>query len=303
MRVRSTLAKPGLLSIGDCKMASLATRAGVVFNRDFYLCPLSAVQVPSEVLASYVAAVTRGDQTLRPLERVGGDGQTEHIADGFEIAETVTADHDTWPVTWTERRLVVRSVQQARTAEQALHTRLTKAQQALTEVIAHGRGKRRPKDLASMEQAVATIVTRYQVAGLLQVTCRDDGQERQVRAYGGRPARVRHTSVLSVTWEVIPAVLEATVAALGWRVYVTNQGPEQLSLEQAVLAYREEYIVERSLGRLKGHPLSLQPMSLERDDHATGLVRLLSIALRVLTLVESVARRNLAKEGGRVAGL
>jgi transposase len=76
-----------------------------------------------------------------------------------------------------------------------------------------------------------------------------------------------------------------------------------LSLAQAVLAYREEYIVERSLGRLKGHPLSLQPMYLERDDHATGLVRLLSIALRVLTLLEFVARRRLAQEGTSVAGL
>jgi len=33
-----------------------------------------------------------------------------------------------------------------------------------------------------------------------------------------------------------------------------------LSLAQAVLAYRSEYQVERSLGRLKGRPLSLTPM-------------------------------------------
>jgi transposase len=167
----------------------------------------------------------------------------------------------------------------------------------MDERSSHDRDKRRPKDLARLEQAVATIVTRY------QVTCRDDGQERPIRAYGERPARVRRTSVLSMAGEVVPAVLDATVAALGWRIYVTNQGTEELRLEQAVVAYREEYIVERSLGRLKGHPLSLQPMSLERDDHATGLVRLLSIALRVLTLVESVARRHLATEGGSGAGL
>jgi hypothetical protein len=32
-----------------------------------------------------------------------------------------------------------------------------------------------------------------------------------------------------------------------------------LSLAQAVLAYRSEYQVERSFGRLKGRPLSLTP--------------------------------------------
>ena len=60
--------------------------------------------------------------------------------------------------------------------------------------------------------------------------------------------------------------------------------------------------MERSLGRLKGRPLSLPPMDVQRDDHATGLMRLLSIALRVLTLVECVVRRQLAAEGATFAG-
>jgi transposase len=78
---------------------------------------------------------------------------------------------------------------------------------------------------------------------------------------------------------------------------------ESLSLAQAVLAYRSEYQVERSLGRLKGRPLSLTPMYVQRDDHATGLIRLLSIALRVLTLLEFVGRRQLATEEAKLAGL
>ena len=90
---------------------------------------------------------------------------------------------------------------------------------------------------------------------------------------------------------------------LGWRVYGTNQLNEQLSLEQAVFAYRQEYLVERSLGRLKGRPLSLRPMYVHRDEHATGLIRLLSIGLRVLTLLEYVVRRQLSAQGEKLAGL
>ena len=86
------------------------------------------------------------------------------------------------------------------------------------------------------------------------------------------------------------------------RVWHQSTGGE-LSLEHAVLAYRSEYQVERSLGRLKGQPLSLTPMYVQRDDHATGLVRLLTIALRVLTLLEFVGRRQLAAEGAKLAGL
>jgi len=76
-----------------------------------------------------------------------------------------------------------------------------------------------------------------------------------------------------------------------------------LSAEQAVLAYREEYLVERGFGRLKGRPLSLSPLYLDRDEHVTGLIRLLSLALRVLTLVEFQVRRRLSQTQGVLAGL
>jgi transposase len=44
-------------------------------------------------------------------------------------------------------------------------------------------------------------------------------------------------------------------------------------------------------------------MYLERDDHATGLIRLLSIGLRVLTLLEFGVRRRLAMTKTKLKGL
>jgi transposase len=42
---------------------------------------------------------------------------------------------------------------------------------------------------------------------------------------------------------------------------------------------------------------------LEREDHVTGLIRLLAVGLRVLTLLEFVVRRRLAADGGVLAGV
>jgi transposase len=78
---------------------------------------------------------------------------------------------------------------------------------------------------------------------------------------------------------------------------------ESWSLAPAVLAYRSEDQGERSCGRRNGQPLSLTPMYVQRDDQATGRIRLLSIALRVLTLLACVGRRQLATEGAQLAGL
>ena len=60
---------------------------------------------------------------------------------------------------------------------------------------------------------------------------------------------------------------------------------------------KQEYVIERGFGRLKGKPLSLSPMYLQRDDHATGLVRLLTLGLRGLTLLatQMVCRPEVAR--------
>jgi transposase len=70
-----------------------------------------------------------------------------------------------------------------------------------------------------------------------------------------------------------------------------------------VRAYRRAYLVERDRGRLQGRPLALTPLDLERDDHVTGLIRLLSVGWRVLTRLECVVRQRLTAERTGRAGL
>jgi len=198
---------------------------------------------------------------------------------------------------------VVRSVRQAHAAEAALRARVAKARAQIETLNQRGRGKKRFETVSALRQAVVAIVQRYGVEHLFWFRLTPHVTARPVRAYRGQPARVEQDRHVTVEVCVDAAALEAAVRRLGWRVYGTNQPVESLSLAQAVLAYRSEYQVERSLGRLKGQPLSLTPMYVQRDDHATGLIRLLSIALRVLTLLEFVGRRQLAAEGTKLAGL
>ena len=302
-RVRACLNTVGLLYVGDCKMAALATRASIQAAGDFYLCPLSALQVSADQLARELAAVRESSQPLLTVERRGADGQTHCIAHGYECSQTITAQLEGGPSTWTERRLLVRSLVAARAAETALRARLGQAQTALADLVLRRQGKSVPTSRAAVEQAVAETVAHFRVEGLLTVTVSEQLSEQPVRAYGTRPATGRTQRQLTISSEVEPEALSTAIEQLGWRVYATNQGADELSLPQAVEAYRDEYLVERNFGRLKGHPLSLSPMYVERDDHATGLVRLLSIALRVLTLVEFVVRRQLAQEEASLAGL
>jgi transposase len=301
-RVRESIRRRGLLYVGDCKMSALSTRAGVQAGADFYLCPLPAVQVPAALLAQYLAEA-RAQGPAVVVEREQADGTLQAIADAYERSTTLTSVVNTWRHNWTERQVLVRSHAQARRAEAVLRRRLAHAQAALDEVLVRRRGKVCPTDQASTQQVVDTILARFQVADLVQVQVHEHILLKRVRAYRDRPAGVREQRSLSLTHTLDQVALEATIAQLGWRVYATNMPVEQLSVRQLVLAYREEYLVERSLGRLKGQPLSLVPMYVERSDHATGLIRLLAIALRVLTLLEWVVRRGLAQDGEVLTGL
>src|SRR5262249_44044383 len=204
---------------------------------------------------------------------------------------------------WTERRLLVRPLRQAKASEAALRARVAQAKVQVEALNQRGRGRKRFEEIDELRQAVTEVIQRHQVEDFLWLRYAQHCTSRPLRAYRGRAARLQAQRHATVEVRVDEKALEAAVGRLGWRVYGTNQPSEQLSLAQAVLAYRSEYLVERSLGRLKGHPLSLKPMYVQRDDHATGLIRLLSIALRVLTLLEFVGRRQLAGEEAKLAGL
>ena len=301
--VQRTLGRHGLLHVGDCKMAALATRAFVQATQDFYLCPLAETQLPPAELETYLAPIWTGAQGLTSVYREKEDGQREWVAEGYERTEPLTAEVKGETVTWSERRLVIRSLQHARAAEKALQVRLAKAQAALTALNERGRGKKHFTEVETLRQAAEAIVARYRVQDLLRLTYPETVQEYPVRRYRDRPATVRMERDIQVTAVMDERAWAETVRSLGWRVYVTNQPAEQLSLTQAVWAYRSEYLVEQDFGRLKGHPLSLTPMYLQRDDHATGLVRLLSIGLRVLTLLEFQVRRHLETAKASLAGL
>ena len=302
-RLQASLGRRGLLYVGDCKMAARETRAVIASRGDYYVCPLPQVQLANDELDEALEAIWSGEQSLISVTREREEGQPEVIAEGYERQVAMRLEVEGDEHVWSERRLVVRSLRHAQAAEAALRARVAKAKAQVEALNVRGRGHKRYEDIETLRQAAHEIVQRCEVAEFLWLRYDQQRTTRQLRAYRGRPAQVKEDCQATVEVRVDEDALESAVRRLGWRMYGTNQPPEQLSFEQAVLAYRQEYLVERSFGRLKGRPLSLTPMYVHRDEHATGLIRLLSIGLRVLTLLEYVVRRQLAAQGEKLAGL
>src|SRR6266852_2880954 len=198
----------------------------------------------------------------------------------------------------------------AETQRRHLEDRLEKAQAALLALTPPvGRGKRQITEEAALQGAAEAVLAKHRVVGLLTYTYQRESEQAVTFVGRGRGGANRQQQVSERVRYQITAVerneaaIAKLVSTLGWRAYATNAPKARLSLEQAVREYRHEYHIEHGFGRLKGAPLSIAPMFVKRDDQVTGLTHLLSVALRVLTLMEFVVRRSLKQQGATLAGL
>jgi transposase len=299
--VRQALGTGGRTYIGDCKMAALGSRAFVAAGGDCYLCPLSEKQLSRAERLRLLQPVWEGTQALQPVWRPGDQGQPDElVAEGFCVTAALTATVAEKAVCWTECRWLVRSLAYAQAQEAALERRLQRAAEALRELVVRKQGK---KQLFHAELLVAAeaIVTRAGVAGLLSYTVQAQVATRQVRAYRDQPARQETEVFFVIEVQREEAAIADKKREMGWQVYATNAGT--LLLVQVVWAYRGQYRIEDDWSRLKGRSLGLTPLYLQDEERIQGLVYLLSLALRVLTLLEWVVRERLRQEGQKVQGL
>lgn len=302
-QVRQTLGKSGLLYVGDCKMGSLSTRYLIQSGGDYYLCPLSKTQVSDEDLQRYLFPIKEEKVELEPVNYDYANGKAAVIAQGYEQLHSCEFSAEGKEGAWEERRLLVYSIAHGNAQKKALQARIDKTQKDLESLNQLRRGKKPFQDLEGFIKNAESIISKNRVQSLFELRFQELIEEQPQRRYRDRPARVVEKRRFQVDYTLDIAAVEQQRHLLGWRVYATNHPQPELSLSQAVIVYRQEYLIEQGFGRLKGHPLSLRPMFLQREDHIKGLIRLLTIGLRLLTLVEFQVRRALALEKSKLAGL
>ncbi len=302
--------KKGLLYVGDAKMGAFAIRSDLAHHEDYYLMPLSKVQVNADMMANYLDAFDDWTEAERVLEDVlitDEKGNKSLIAKGFTVTEKHSDSYQEhgkeYVYEWEERRFIVLSPEYARQQRAQLEKRIKKAETDIQQLVKRRRGYTYPETVAELEASVSTVLTAHGCETYLEVTITEETVCKQIRTYKQRPARVEKSTVFHLKIEEKTENLEKAYRLLGWRAYATNAPEDKLSLSKAVDVYRDAYLHEHGYSRLKGNPLSLTPMYLQKEDQITGLIRLLSLALRVLTLIEFVVRKQLAEEEEPLQGV
>jgi transposase len=309
-RVRQQLRQKGLLYTGDCKMAALATRAELEDAKDFYLMPLPRTGEAATEIDTWIEEAVLGKHTLQKLTRLDDKGKRVVFAEAYERQRQQCSEVAEKAVAWTERVQVIRSLELAERQAKQLEERLQEAAAELPRLTPPiGRGHKQYREEEGLRAAVVEVLERHRVVGLLRVRWqREEQQQTRYRGSGrGGPGRPTYTTtkvryVLTAVQRDEAAIAQ-TKARQGWRVQVTNLPKSRWSLREAVLVYNGGWSVERDFHILKDQPLGIQPLFVREEEQIVGLTRLLTIALRVLTLSELQVRSGLAEAEEKLSGL
>jgi transposase len=290
----AALGSSAVLVVGDSKMSDLPTRGHIVAHRSCYLSVYRPIHATTEIAGWVNDALVQTPSWVRieTLDRRTGELQLQAVIHAFERPQSWTDPANRQTHDWTERVLVVRATAyqsgMRRLREQALE-RLTSDLLKLTQPPT--RGRKRYAQQADLEALVAARIAEAKLDGVVQTAL-----EPIERCDGSTAWVVRAVWVDLVAWQ-------AMVERLGWQVYVTNTPADQYDVPSLVAVYHQQPVLERSFSRLKTRNLQLRPVYLRDERRIAGLVWLLCLALRVLTLTEQRVRTALQEQGAELAGL
>jgi len=298
----AAIGHPHFLFVCDCKAANIETRATVQEGDGRYLFPMPLTGKIPEWLQQQVLSQTALPIILQEVK--DKDGKPREYGQGFVVeAERSHQLVDGKEITWTEQCFVTQSKTHAYRKRQAIQVRLEKTRKSLNSLKAKS-----DENLASFQHRAEQVLKRHNVTSFFTVAVTQTVSKKKRYLKPGRPGpntpyEIEKVQKLHLSYQELDKPIELAIHMAGWRIYVTNASADEISLEQAMLHYREEWQVEHGMHRFKKGALPVIPLSIRLPDRIRGLMLLLFIALQALTLIEFVARRSLQKQDTAVAGL
>ena len=218
----------------------------------------------------------------------------EKINRGFEVPLSIKHDNRLYSfrmIILFDHGLFIRK-------NNSLSQRIDKARAAF-DVLASKLNTYRLKTRAAIDKACRAIVKKYQVSDFLQYAIYNDPQVIYKNKKRGRPAAAQPVEKIKIVKDNFrlqvhlneKAVEDARYRA-GYYPLVTNKPVEDLSIQEAMIAHKNQYKVEHTYRRSKTN-LDLEPIYLQTPERIEAYLFLFKIALQIIVLIERTARNNI----------
>jgi transposase len=311
-RISDMLQKKGVLYVGDCKLSSFDNRLHIKGKvKGHYLCPLPNTGRTSEEMEAWIAQGNLKDEKDELIKYVveTDQGEQELKAKGYEKEREQSAQIEGREIKWKERVLIVKSAAHEKQKKKGLERRLSNSEKKLNTLTPpRGPGKRQITDEAKLIESAQAILKKHRVEDFLTYEYVKE-VERETKYVGrGRGSANRERKVTEKIRYQITKVerneekIAAQIKKYGWKAYVTDVPKERLGFIDVVQSYRKQYRVERIFNRLKSR-LNIAPLYVKKKHQIKGITHLLTVGVRVYTLIEFVVRRSLQRSNEKLVGL
>ena len=278
------LGKKDFLFAGDSKVATHGNMVHIDDHGGYFLSPLPMYASYQEAL--FNALDKHDHETLIPYK--------DQMNRGFEVP--LTFEHEN--KSYTFRMIILFDQGLFHRRKKSLLDRIAKTQAAFDQLASKINAyKLKTKD--SIEQACQAILKKHKTQAFFDFVVHNDPVVTYKNARPGRPAQNAEKIALyqdhfSIELNYNEAACTKAQYQVGYYPLVTNKSAADFSIEDAMLAHKNQYKVEHLYKRSKSG-YNLEPIYLQTPDRIEAYLFLFKIALQILVLMERTARIKIAE--------
>jgi transposase len=160
----------------------------------------------------------------------------------------------------------------------------------------------------AIDKACAAILKKHKTAPFFTYTITNAPVTTYKNKKPGRPSKTAKSDRVAVVRDHFKvqlvfnqAAFDQALARCGYYPLLTNQSPDKLSIEAAMLAHKKQYKCEHTFRRSKG-PYNLEPVYLHTPERIEAFLLLFKIALQMVVLIERTARENIRQRNRGLDG-
>jgi transposase len=278
------LGKKDFLFAGDSKVATHGNMAHINDHEGYFLSPLPMYASYQETL--FTALDKHDHEVLIPYK--------DQMNRGFEVP--LIFEHEN--KSYTFRMIILFDQGLFHRRKKSLLEQITKTQAAFDELSKKINAyKLKTKD--NIEHACQAILKKYKTQAFFDFVVHNDPEVTYKNEKPGRPAKnaeriAVHQNNFSIKLNYDEIACTKTQYQIGYYPLVTNKPACDFSIEDAMLAHKNQYKVEHLYKRSKSDH-KLEPIYLQTPDRIEAYLFLFKIALQILVLIERTARKKIAE--------
>ncbi len=272
------------LYVADSKLITKENIAHIHDHEGYFIAPAPMYESYKTI---FDEALLRHDhETLLPYK--------QQLNRGFEVPFTIRHETKDYPL----RMIIVYDPGLFARKRRTLSDRIEKTRTAFAKLSAKLNAYRLKTESAIVD-ACESILKKYHTGGFFEYSVINHPVITYKNKTKGRPARESEKQTVtkdlfSIEFEFNDSAFEDERYRCGYYPLITNKPASDLSIEDAMLAHKNQYKVEHMIRRAKSG-YTLEPVYLHTPERIEAFLFLFKIALQMVVLIERTARSNITQ--------